>query len=36
VNYSKRRSINGKKEYAMEGESGLHGRKYSREKEEYI
>jgi len=35
VNYSKRKSINGKKEYDMEGEYGLHGRKCRSWKEEY-
>ncbi len=35
MNYSKRKSINGKKEYDMEGEYGLHGRKCRSWKEEY-
>ncbi len=35
MNYSKRKSINGKKEYDMEGEYGLHGRKCRSGKEEY-
>jgi hypothetical protein len=35
VNYSKMKSINGKKEYDMEGEYGLHGRKCRDWKEEY-
>ncbi len=35
MNYSKRKSINGKKEYDVEGESGLHGRKCRSWKEEY-